>query len=242
MDQPTFAQPALDAPIWELSGWWRRVGAYLLDGLLIGVIAAIPLVIAYFATGVEFAFLENDQFEVPSDQHTAYGIFIVVALASIVLVPTLYYCITMSRTNGQTPGKQAVGIRVVREDGQPVGAWFAFLRQILVITLLFGVLGSLLYIAQLVDFLWPLWDRKNQALHDKIVKSRVVRAEPVGAGPPADVVAVSAQPAQPLFPQAPAQPPASVPPPPPPPPPAAGGTVPYSPPPGFDNPVPDEEK
>jgi uncharacterized RDD family membrane protein YckC len=28
----------------------------------------------------------------------------------------------------------------------------------------------------LLDLLWPLWDERNQTLHDKIVKSYVVRA------------------------------------------------------------------
>ena len=41
--------------------------------------------------------------------------------------------------------------------------------------------------------LWPLWDEKNQALHDKIVKSRVVLAVEVSdhgiAIPPAQPVA-----------------------------------------------------
>jgi uncharacterized RDD family membrane protein YckC len=27
-----------------------------------------------------------------------------------------------------------------------------------------------------LDYLWPLWDTKNQALHDKVVGSIVVRA------------------------------------------------------------------
>ena len=30
-------------------------------------------------------------------------------------------------------------------------------------------------VALLIDFLWPLWDANSQALHDKIVGTRVVR-------------------------------------------------------------------
>lgn len=28
----------------------------------------------------------------------------------------------------------------------------------------------------ILDYLWPLWDSKNQALHDKVVGSVVIRA------------------------------------------------------------------
>jgi len=33
-----------------------------------------------------------------------------------------------------------------------------------------GALGLLL----LLDYLWPLWDDKNQALHDKLARTNVV--------------------------------------------------------------------
>ncbi len=37
------------------------------------------------------------------------------------------------------------------------------------------VLGSLLGLYPLLDVLWPLWDDKKQALHDKVAKTNVVR-------------------------------------------------------------------
>ena len=44
--------------------------------------------------------------------------------------------------NGQTLGKQIVGIRVIRDDGDPYNFGTAFVRQFLVIQLLFGVIGG----------------------------------------------------------------------------------------------------
>ena len=35
-----------------------------------------------------------------------------------------------------------------------------------------GTLGS---VYSLLDYLWPLWDDKKQAIHDKIAKTNVVR-------------------------------------------------------------------
>ena len=43
--------------------------------------------------------------------------------------------------------------------------------------LLFGVVGGFfLAIPTLLDYLWPLWDEQNRALHDMLASSRVVQA------------------------------------------------------------------
>ena len=67
---------------------------------------------------------------------------------------------------------------VFREDGQPVSIGFALLRDFVVRFLLFGFIGIFLIgLPGLVDLLWPLWDERNQTLHDKIVSSYVIKAD-----------------------------------------------------------------
>jgi uncharacterized RDD family membrane protein YckC len=91
-------------------------------------------------------------------------------------VAFLYAPILMSRTNGQTFGRMALGIRVIRADGGPMTFWFAFLREVLIKTLLVGVVSSATFgLASLLDVLWPLWDEENRALHDLVVNTRVIR-------------------------------------------------------------------
>lgn len=259
---PTSGAP--EAPVLELSGWWRRVGAQLIDSLIL----LIPILVLGVIAVVSLAGSEPESSE---DFGVGTGIFIVfIFLASFVL-PAVYYCWIMPKTNGQTWGKQATGIRVVREDGLPITVGFAFIRQVLVINLGFNLLGGffLFNLPIIVDYLWPLWDPKNQALHDKIVKSRVVRerehagvqpgepawpvgtptappaptATPVPYVPPGQQYVAPQAPPTPQFPQQPVQPqappPSSAPPPPPPP---SGTSTPYTPPPGFENPVPDDEE
>ena len=91
---------------------------------------------------------------------------------------TIYAPLTMRRQgehNGQTWGKQWLGIRVIREDGHHVTAGTAFIRDVLMQDLVFGLLGSFIFnLPTLLDGLWPLWDDRNQALHDKVANTFVV--------------------------------------------------------------------
>jgi uncharacterized RDD family membrane protein YckC len=141
------------------SGWWRRVGAAIIDGLVVGVV------------GVAVALILSQALGASVDATTAISVFIGL------LVGSFYYGNLMSREgprNGQSLGKQAIGIRVVRVDGQQVTFGFALYREILVKTIVFGYLGALtLYTATLLNYLWPLWDSKNRALHDHVCKTLV---------------------------------------------------------------------
>jgi uncharacterized RDD family membrane protein YckC len=79
--------------------------------------------------------------------------------------------------NGQTWGKQLLGIRVVRDDGAAYGTGSALVRELVVKELMIGFVGAIAFsIPFVVDSLWPLWDDSNRALHDMIVSSHVVRA------------------------------------------------------------------
>jgi uncharacterized RDD family membrane protein YckC len=149
-----------------LSGWWRRVGAQLIDGAIIGLGALIVLGILG-AAGLSV------------DSNGGAAALIVAALfavLAITVVAFLYAPLMMSRTNGQTIGRMAVGIRVIRADGGPMTFGFALLREVLVKTLLVGLVSSATFgLASLLDALWPLWDEENRALHDLVVNTRVIR-------------------------------------------------------------------
>lgn len=70
-------------------------------------------------------------------------------------------------TTGQTPGRKAMGITVVREaDGQHLGAGAGIGRLFL------HILDAL---PLLLGFFWPIWDRKKQTFADKIIGSVVVK-------------------------------------------------------------------
>jgi uncharacterized RDD family membrane protein YckC len=152
-----------------LAGWWSRVGAQLIDGVIIGV-GAILLLIAITAP-FSIGFFAGDDVGVAS---IIVGLFLAVICVSIVAL--LYAPAMMARTNGKTLGRMVTGIRVVRANAEPMTFGFAMLREVAVKALLFGIAGSITAgIAQLVDWLWPLWDEENRALHDFIVDTRSIR-------------------------------------------------------------------
>lgn len=153
-----------------LASWGRRVGAFLIDGLIVGIGALILLVAitAPFSVGF-FA----------SDNTGIVALFVGFLLATlcITVIAFLYAPALMARTNGQTFGRMAVGIRVVRANGRPITFGFAMLREVVVKALLFGLIGGITGgIVHLLDALWPLWDEENRALHDFVVNTRVVEA------------------------------------------------------------------
>ncbi len=152
-----------------LSEWWRRAVALIIDSIIIGVAALI--ILAIFGGIFSVGFLGGETAGVIS---TIVGLLLgVVAVAVVALV---YAPLMMVRTNGQTLGKMATGCRVVRADGKKIDFGWAALREVVVKALAFGVAGSITFgIANLLDYLWPLWDDQNRALHDMVVNSRVVR-------------------------------------------------------------------
>ena len=152
----------------QLSGWWRRVGAALIDGLIVGIGSAVLFVAitAPFSIG----FFANDTVGV-----VAVLVGALLAVVCVAVVSFLYAPFLMARTNGKTLGRMALGIRVIRANGQPMTFWFAMLREVVIKALLFGFVSSFTFgIASLLDVVWPLWDEENRALHDFIVNTRVI--------------------------------------------------------------------
>ena len=166
------AQGTASVPVtgqYQLSGWWSRVAAALIDGLIIGVGALILL--ALFGAIFSVGFFASEETGV-----AALVVGLMLWFLAIAIVALLYAPLMMDRTNGKTLGRMAVGNRVVRANGEPMTFGWAMLREVAVKALLFGFAGSITFgLVNLADALWPLWDDENRALHDFIVDTRTVR-------------------------------------------------------------------
>ena len=79
--------------------------------------------------------------------------------------------------NGQTWGKQLLGIRVIRTNGVPMDFTHSAIREALVKGLGLGFASSIVpLLPYVLDGLWPLWDDEHRAVHDMVVGTRVVEA------------------------------------------------------------------
>lgn len=171
-----------------LSGWGRRLAAYLLDGVVLFVaslVVAGPWWSQITSTYGDFFRESLDAAETgatPPSQTDLMaalaGPMLAVSLISLLL--TFAYQVGFWKWRGATPGKMALGIRIVPWASGEDLPWGMVLKRWLAVNA--GALFSLVpYVGALggfwplLDGLWPLWDDRRQALHDKFAGTSVVR-------------------------------------------------------------------
>ena len=170
-----------------LASYWQRVGAFILDWVVQGILGAI----------LGYSFLAKamgdylDQFNTmvsnaesgqqpnltalaDSIDTTALMAYSVVAIAVFVAYQTFF----LTRF-GATPGKLAVGISVRLRDRPGRLSTVEALRRVALPAALFvaqilPLLGVLALLVRVLDLLWPSWDPQKQALHDKVGRTNVV--------------------------------------------------------------------
>jgi len=130
------------------ASFFRRFGAALIDGLLLGFTVGL-LVRLVFGAPAQNAGLFHPSNLVVSLAGWAYQVF-------------------MINKYGATLGKMALGIRVQSElTGANLTLSEAVLRE---------VVGKFLSgIALLIGYFWMIWDPKKQGWHDKLGKSVVIK-------------------------------------------------------------------
>jgi len=127
-------------------GFWIRVGAKIIDGIVLSVVG--------FALGIVGSFITSD------------AIARIVFQNILSLVLSVGYTIYFLGAYSATPGKMACGLRVVRSDGEKIsyaracGRFFAELVSSL-------ILG--------IGYLMVIFDDEKRALHDRICDTRVVK-------------------------------------------------------------------
>lgn len=154
---PAVALSSFGAP---LSSWWSRVGAYILDTLILLVPSIlIDVIIANAATNANTVDTTNN-----SGSAT-----LVIVLPTI--LTAVYFGLLNGTGRGQTPGNRVAGIAVRdAQTGALVGFWRALLRWFVrfALYLLFVVPG-------MISDLWPLWDRQHQTFADKAAGTVMIR-------------------------------------------------------------------
>jgi uncharacterized RDD family membrane protein YckC len=166
----TPAEPAGPAPGVRFAGHGARLGAYILDGILVGAVTTllvIVLMIAFFGS-LDFTIDANGDviFGDASAAAASVGLFVLGSVLIGVLA-MLYFPFFWAR-GGQTPGMRAAGIRVVNDrDGSRIGWGTALLRLVG-----YWVSGAVFYLG----FVWILVDSRRRGWHDLIAGTCVIGA------------------------------------------------------------------
>jgi uncharacterized RDD family membrane protein YckC len=171
-----------------LAGWWARVAASLLDGLLVTVLGCVVgwRYVQDIGEGYrQFlgASVHASEAGAPvPDPRTLLDAVAgpLLATSLIIALVGLAFEVGFLRSCQATPGKLALGLQVRPCDQPGPLCWRAALLRWagkggagLLRFLPFGVVVYALY--ALLDYLWPLGDHHRQALHDKVARTYVVR-------------------------------------------------------------------
>lgn len=151
--QSTVSYDAKDASI-EYIGFWGRVGASIIDNILLSLVT-IPLLYMYYGQNYFITQAKNGIAAGGVDVLLSY-VFPVVAI------------ITFWIYKSATPGKMMIHAKIVdAETLQPTTSKRLFIRYFGYIVCIFTLF---------LGFVWIAFDKKKQGLHDKMARTVVIRS------------------------------------------------------------------
>ena len=155
---PLIGTQAVPGP-YGYGGFGSRFAAVLLDSL---ILMSLTVLIAFVVGGIFGAtglLKRND---------TSGMLLMQVVIQAVNLAITLTYQVYFIRKNDATPGKMAVGLKILRSDGSKlsaariIGRYFA--QTLSGLTLFIG-------------YLMVLFDDQKRSLHDRICDTRVIKSK-----------------------------------------------------------------
>ena len=146
-------------------GFWPRLGAYLIDRLVLTMLLGIMWVPLS-----KWLKLDLPAFPLVINQETAQQFLDQMKITVSIMFPFLVcgivlYDVLLNGTFGATLGKMSIGARIVRANGERLGYRRALLRS------LAGQLTEMLFYW---GYLWVAFRRDKRGMHDFIAGTRVI--------------------------------------------------------------------
>lgn len=178
-------EPDQNVEIGKLAPMCLRLGAYIIDGVLLGVVA----IGGFIALLAPFAFYVRSSSYVVNHAATYIGpmgngamhmggiaprfaFFNIIIIFLLLGAFNLFTTIILWATNGYTPGKWVLKMRVVKIDGSKISFLDAFLRELVVKCIANSLLSGLLNIG---SFIWGCVTDDHKTVHDLLVHTRVIK-------------------------------------------------------------------
>jgi len=146
------------APGVRFGGFWIRTLARLIDGFVLSALTALLILPLAVMLGVAAG---TGRSLAPSEFLLVYAALFLISVAVSAAYETYFVS-----ARGATPGKMALGLKVVRAGGAPVPVGRAFGRY----------LAQMLSGFFMIGYLMAAFDAEKRALHDRICETRVVHA------------------------------------------------------------------
>jgi uncharacterized RDD family membrane protein YckC len=150
----------------QYGGFWIRFVAQLIDGIILAIPIGILEMLVFGAMGVSMTRLGQDAS--PEDVFAVLGPLLgMIGLVSIISMAlgASYEAFFLVKY-GATPGKMAIGVKVLRPDGSMLTVGRAFGRYFAKM-----LSGMIMY----VGYIMAGFDDQKRALHDRICDTRVVK-------------------------------------------------------------------
>lgn len=140
------------APQLNYGGFWIRFAATFMDGIVM-----MPVILLSY-------FFVLPKLVVAAQGTESLGTQLLLQLGYFLFQAA--YKIFFTGRYGATPGKMIAGLKIVREDGSPIGYGLAALR------FLAEIVSALIFY---IGYIMIAFDVQKRALHDRLCNTRVVR-------------------------------------------------------------------
>ena len=144
----------------DYAGFWLRLAAMAID-------SAVLAFLLWLYNGILPILFGRGWMGAAASDAAGGAYWTLVMLISTLIVAA--YFIIFWHWRGQTPGKLALRITIVRFNGDPIGWGGAIMRFM-------GYIISVMPI--LIGFIWVAFDSRRQGLHDKLAETYVIRGRP----------------------------------------------------------------
>jgi uncharacterized RDD family membrane protein YckC len=152
----------------HFGGFWIRFVAKFIDGIILGVFSLILFipVLLMFGGAVSTVGLGRRGF----GDGAMFGPAMVGAFGIsrlVLLAVSTFYEVYFLSAHGATPGKMAMGLKVIRADGGPISPMLALARH-------FAEWVSAIIF--MIGYIMAAFDPEKRALHDRICETRVIHS------------------------------------------------------------------
>ncbi len=147
------------------AGFWIRFVAKVIDGIILGVAGLILFIPVLLMFGGAASLGRRDFGDGAMFGPAMVGAFGISRLIWLAL--STFYEVYFLSAHGATPGKMALGLKVIRADGGPISPMLALARH-------FAEWVSAIIF--MIGYIMAGFDPEKRALHDRICETRVIHA------------------------------------------------------------------